>query len=179
MPKVKKTFRIEEETAAHLGELAAREGVTATELLERAIRAYGSEPYAEPYACHTPENAVDEPPAGGTADDAVAAAAVAALTEQRAVTDRQRADLSSALVSAQKSIEQAHALHAADKQNAAGGMLAYIAARLQRAKRIIEVIQQNRMPDRPAEHPFRTRQKRDRAAAGPLLHAGACLGRHG
>lgn len=119
MPKVKKTFRIEEETASHLGELAAREGVTATELLERAIRAYGSEPYAEPYACHTPshtpENAADEPPAGGVADDA-ASVAVAALAEQLAVKDRQIADLSAALVSAQKSIEQAHALHAADKQ---------------------------------------------------------------
>ena len=119
MPKVKKTFRIEEETASHLGELAAREGVTATELLERAIRAYGSEPYAEPYACHTPshtpENAADEPPAGGVADGA-ASVAVAALAEQLAVKDRQIADLSAALVSAQKSIEQAHALHAADKQ---------------------------------------------------------------
>ena len=121
MPKVKKTFRIEEETASHLGELAAREGVTATELLERAIRAYGSEPYAEPYACHTPshtpENAADEPPAGAVADDA-ASAAVAALAEQLAVKDRQIADLSAALVSAQKSIEQAHALHAVDKQAA-------------------------------------------------------------
>lgn len=117
MPKVKKTFRIEEETASHLGELAAREGVTATELLERAIRAYGSEPYAEPYACHTPGNAADEPPAGGVADDA-ASVAVAALAEQLAVKDRQIADLSAALVSAQKSIEQAHALHAADKQAA-------------------------------------------------------------
>lgn len=117
MPKVKKTFRIEEETASHLGELAAREGVTATELLERAIRAYGSEPYAEPYVCHTPENAADEPPAGAVADDA-ASVAVAALTEQLAVKDRQIADLSAALVSAQKSIEQAHALHAADKQAA-------------------------------------------------------------
>ena len=117
MPKVKKTFRIEEETAAHLGELAAREGVTATELLERAIRAYGSEPYAEPYACHTPENAADEPPAGGVADGA-ASVAVVALTEQLAVKDRQIADLSAALVSAQKSVEQAHALHAADKQAA-------------------------------------------------------------
>lgn len=119
MPKVKKTFRIEEETASHLGELAARESVTATELLERAIRAYGSEPYAEPYACHTPshtpENAADEPPAGGVADGA-ASVAVAALAEQLAVKDRQIADLSAALVSAQKSIEQAHALHAADKQ---------------------------------------------------------------
>ena len=119
MPKVKKTFRIEEETASHLGELAAREGVTATELLERAIRAYGSEPYAEPYACHTPshtpENAADEPQAGGVADGA-ASVAVAALAEQLAVKDRQIADLSAALVSAQKSIEQAHALHAADKQ---------------------------------------------------------------
>lgn len=113
MPKVKKTFRIEEETASHLGELAAREGVTATELLERAIRAYGS----EPYACHTPENAADEPPAGAVADDA-ASVAVAALAEQLAVKDRQIADLSAALVSAQKSIEQAHALHAADKQAA-------------------------------------------------------------
>lgn len=111
MPKVKKTFRIEEETAARLGELAAREGVTATELLERAIRAYGS----EPYACHTPENAASDAPAGGFADDATAAA-VAALTEQLAVKDRQIADLSAALVSAQKSVEQAHALHAADKQ---------------------------------------------------------------
>ena len=119
MPKVKKTFRIEEETASHLGELAAREGVTATELLERAIRAYGSEPYAEPYACHTPshtpENAADEPPVGGVADGS-ASVAVAALAEQLAVKDRQIADLSAALVSAQKSIEQAHALHAADKQ---------------------------------------------------------------
>ena len=117
MPKVKKTFRIEEETAAHLGELAAREGVTATELLERAIRAYGSEPYAEPYACHTPENAASDAHAGRFADDATAAA-VAALTEQLAVKDRQIADLSAALVSAQKSVEQAHALHAADKQAA-------------------------------------------------------------
>lgn len=117
MPKVKKTFRIEEETASQLGELAAREGVTATELLERAIRAYGSEPYAEPYACHTPENAASDAPAGRFADDATAAA-VAALTEQLAVKDRQIADLSAALVSAQKSIEQAHALHAADKQAA-------------------------------------------------------------
>lgn len=117
MPKVKKTFRIEEETASHLGELAAREGVTATELLERAIRAYGSEPYAEPYACHTPENAADEPPAGGVADGA-ASVAVVALTEQLAVKDRQIADLSAALVSAQKSVEQAHTLHAADKQAA-------------------------------------------------------------
>lgn len=121
MPKVKKTFRIEEETASHLGELAMREGVTATELLERAIRAYGSEPYAEPYACHTPshtpEHAADEFPAGVVADDA-ASVAVAALTEQLSVKDRQIADLSAALVSAQKSIEQAHALHAADKQAA-------------------------------------------------------------
>ena len=117
MPKVKKTFRIEEETAAHLGELAAREGVTATELLERAIRAYGSEPYACHTPSHTPENAASDAPAGGVADDATAAA-VAALTEQLAVKDRQIADLSAALVSAQKSVEQAHALHAADKQAA-------------------------------------------------------------
>lgn len=117
MPKVKKTFRIEEETAAHLGELAALEGVTATELLERAIRAYGSEPYACHTPSHTPENAASDAPAGGVADDATAAA-VAALTEQLAVKDRQIADLSAALVSAQKSVEQAHALHAADKQAA-------------------------------------------------------------
>lgn len=117
MPKVKKTFRIEEETVAQLGEQAAREGVTATELLERAIRAYGSEPYACHTPSHTPENAASDAPAGGVADDATAAA-VAALTEQLAVKDRQIADLSAALVSAQKSVEQAHALHAADKQAA-------------------------------------------------------------
>ena len=91
--------------------------MTATEVLERAIRAYGSEPYAEPYACHTPEEAPDSPPIRDFADDA-ASAAIAALTEQLAVKDRQIADLSAALVSAQKSVEQAHALHAADKQAA-------------------------------------------------------------
>ena len=73
------------------------------------------------YACHTPshtpENAASDAPAGGVADDATAAA-VAVLTEQLAVKDRQIADLSAALVSAQKSVEQAHALHAADKQAA-------------------------------------------------------------
>ena len=49
------------------------------------------------------------------ADDATAVA-VAELTEQLSVKDRQIADLSDALVSAQKPIEQACALHAADKQ---------------------------------------------------------------
>ena len=117
MPKVKKPFRIEEEAVALVGEQAAREGVTATELLERAIRAYGSEPYACHTPSHTPENAASDAPAGGVADDATAAA-VAALTEQLAVKDHQIADLSAALVSAQKSVEQAHALHAADKQAA-------------------------------------------------------------
>lgn len=113
MTKVKKTFRIEEKTAAHLLNLADAEGVTATEILERAIRAYGS----KPYACHTPEEVSGRPPIRDFADDATSAA-VAALTEQLAVKDRQIADLSAALVSAQKSVEQAHALHAADKQAA-------------------------------------------------------------
>lgn len=117
MTKVKKTFRIEEKTASHLLDLADAEGVTATEILERAIRVYGSEPYAKPYACHTPEEAPGRPPIRDFADDA-ASAAIAALTEQLAVKDRQIADLSAALVSAQKSVEQAHALHAADKQAA-------------------------------------------------------------
>ena len=113
MPKVKKTFRIEAETASQLGKLAEKEGVTATELLERAIRAYGS----EPYACHTPSHTPDKPPTPSFSGDA-ASAAMAVLTDQLAVKDRQIADLSAALVSAQKSIEQAHVLHAADKQAA-------------------------------------------------------------
>ena len=70
-------------------------------------------------------------------------------------------------------------LHTADQQDPARCMLADVAARLQRAERVIEVIQQDRMADGPAKHPLRPGKQRDHASAGPLLHADARLGLHG
>lgn len=85
--KVKKTYRIDEETADKLARLAEERGTTATEILECAIRAYGTESGDG----HTPDKAFE------------------VLQEQLQVKDRQIADLLEALRGAQ-------ALHAADKR---------------------------------------------------------------
>ena len=46
-----------------------------------------------------------------------------------------------------------------DKQDLAGGMLAHIAARVQRAERVIQIVKQNRMSRRPAEQARRSCQQ--------------------
>lgn len=99
MPKVKKTYRIEQETADKLVQVADDEGITATEVLERAIRAYGSKPDVG----HTDGMAIK-----ALSDE------LERLHGQLAAKDEQLERLGSALVSAQDSLKAAQTLHAVD-----------------------------------------------------------------
>ena len=76
MPKVSRTYRIEQETADRIADISESEGKTATEVVEAAIRAYSSEEYA-----------------GNTAKqaDSTDSPALAALIDQLAVKDAQLA----------------------------------------------------------------------------------------
>ena len=78
MPKVSRTYRIEQETADRIADISESEGKTATEVVEAAIRAYSSEEYA-----------------GNTAKqaDSTDSPALAALIDQLAVKDAQLADM--------------------------------------------------------------------------------------
>lgn len=99
MPKIKRTYRIEQSTADKLAELAEIEGTTATEILERAIRAYGVEPDAsqtESVAITALSNELER------------------LHGQLSAKDEQLERLGSALVAAQDSVKAAQTLHAAD-----------------------------------------------------------------
>lgn len=102
--KVKKTYRIEEETISELQRFCDSTGKTATEVIEGAIRDAIREPYGE----SGPERAGD-----GWAQT------VAALTDQLAVKDDQIASLGRALEAAQETAKAAQALHAANVQERA------------------------------------------------------------
>ncbi|WP_195302508.1 ribbon-helix-helix domain-containing protein [Eggerthella lenta] len=102
--KVKKTYRLEEETIDYLEKLCEQSGKTATEVIEGAIR----DAIREPYGKSDHERAGD-----GWAQT------VAALTEQLAVKDGQIASLGRALESAQETAKAAQALHAANVQERA------------------------------------------------------------
>lgn len=102
--KVKKTYRLEEETISDLQKFCDSTGKTATEVIEGAIRDAIREPYGE----SGPERAGD-----GWAQT------VSALTEQLAVKDGQIASLGRALESAQETAKAAQALHAANVQERA------------------------------------------------------------
>lgn len=54
-------------------------------------------------------------------------------------------------------------LRRVNEQDLAGGVLAHIAARVQRAERVIQIVQQNRMSRRPAEQTRRSCQQKRRA----------------
>lgn len=102
--KVKKTYRLEEETISDLEKLCERSGKTATEVIEGAIR----DAIREPDGGSGPERAGD-----GWAQT------VAALSEQLAVKDGQIASLGRALEAAQETAKAAQALHAANVQERA------------------------------------------------------------
>lgn len=99
--RVKKTFRLNAETVSEIIKVSKRDGISQTEVIERAVRVYGSKPDSS----HT------VPDAGGGVSEAVAA-----LSKQLEVKDSQIEYLSRALESAQHAVEQAHILHAADKR---------------------------------------------------------------
>ena len=98
--KVKKTYRLEQETINELEKLCADSGKSATEVIEGAI--------------HDAIRLSDTERAGeGWAQT------VAALTEQLAVKDGQIASLGRALEAAQETAKAAQALHAANVKQAA------------------------------------------------------------
>lgn len=123
---VKKTFNIDDENAAKLRKLADERGCTATDVLNAAIRAYGSVPYGS----HTDGHTV---PRG----DSVASEAVSALVGQLAAKDAQIAQLMDALAASQEATAEANrtaraaqALHAQERVT--------IEARRSRWKRLLD-----------------------------------------
>lgn len=93
--KVKKTYRLEQETIDELEKLCERSGKTATEVIEGAIHDAIRVPYAE-------------------RDDDGGSDAMVALVGQLAVKDDQIASLGRALEAAQETAKAAQALHAAN-----------------------------------------------------------------
>ena len=96
MAKVSRTYRIEQETADRITEIAENENMTATEVVEDAIRAYSSEKYVENTA-----NQV------GSADSP----ALGALIDQLAKKDEQIAKLMDTVADGTKAVQGAQALH--------------------------------------------------------------------
>lgn len=96
MPKVSRTYRIEQETADRIADISESEGKTATEVVEAAIRAYSSEEYA-----------------GNTAKqaDSTDSPALAALIDQLAKKDEQIAKLMDTVADSTKAVQGAQALH--------------------------------------------------------------------
>lgn len=96
MAKVSRTYRIEQETADRITEIAENENMTATEVVEDAIRSYSSEKYVE-----NTSNQV------GSADSP----ALAALIDQLAKKDEQIAKLMDTVADGTKAVQGAQALH--------------------------------------------------------------------
>ena len=96
MPKVSRTYRIEQETADRIADISESEGKTATEVVEAAIRAYSSGGYA-----------------GNTAKqaDSTDSPALAALIDQLAKKDEQIAKLMDTVADGTKAVQGAQALH--------------------------------------------------------------------
>ena len=99
--KVKKTYRLEQDTVSELERIAETEGVTATEALERAVATYGRVPDAKPYA-----------------DGAGESPLVDAVVAQLAVKDAQIEALGRALEAAQETAKAAQALHSMGQRRA-------------------------------------------------------------
>lgn len=93
MPKVSRTYRIEQETADRIADISESEGKTATEVVEAAIRAYSSEEHA-----------------GNTAKQADSPA-LAALIDQLAKKDEQIAKLMETVADSTKAVQGAQVLH--------------------------------------------------------------------
>lgn len=96
MPKVSRTYRIEQETADRIADISESEGKTATEVVEAAIRAYSSEGYAG--------NTVKQA-------DSTDSPALAALIDQLAKKDEQIAKLMDTVADGTKAVQGAQALH--------------------------------------------------------------------
>lgn len=96
MAKVSRTYRIEQETADRITEIAENENMTATEVVEAAIQLYSSEKYV-----------------GNTANQvgSTDSSALAALIDQLAKKDEQIAKLMETVADGTKAVQGAQALH--------------------------------------------------------------------
>lgn len=120
MPKVSKTYRIEQKTADKITEIAENENMTATEVVEDAIRAYSPGKYI-----------------GNTANkvDSTDSQALTALVEQLAVKDEQIAKLMDTVADSTKAVQGAQALHHETAQTLALESTEQKLSRWQRLKR--------------------------------------------
>lgn len=96
MAKVSRTYRIEQETADRITEIAENENMTATEVVEDAIHTYSHEKYVENTANQV--GSTDSP-------------ALAALIDQLAKKDEQIAKLMDTVADGTKAVQGAQALH--------------------------------------------------------------------
>ena len=120
MAKVSRTYRIEQKTADKITEIAENENMTATEVVEDAIRAYSPGKYI-----------------GNTANkvDSTDSQALTALVEQLAVKDEQIAKLMETVADSTKAVQGAQALHHETAQTLALESAEQKLSRWQRLKR--------------------------------------------
>ena len=120
MAKVSRTYRIEQKTADKITEIAENENMTATEVVEDAIRAYSPEKYI-----------------GNTANKvgSTDSRALTALVEQLAVKDEQIAKLMDTVADSTKAVQGAQALHHETAQTLALESTEQKLSRWQRLKR--------------------------------------------
>lgn len=120
MAKVSRTYRIEQKTADKITEIAENENITATEVVENAIRAYSPGKYI-----------------GNTANkvDSTDSQALTALVEQLAVKDEQIAKLMDTVADSTKAVQGAQALHHETAQTLALESTEQKLSRWQRLKR--------------------------------------------
>jgi hypothetical protein len=118
--KVSRTYRIEQKTADKITEIAENENMTATEVVEDAIRAYSPGKYI-----------------GNTANkvDSTDSQALTALVEQLAVKDEQIAKLMDTVADSTKAVQGAQALHHETAQTLALESTEQKLSRWQRLKR--------------------------------------------
>lgn len=120
MAKVSRTYRIEQKTADKITEIAENENMTATEVVEDAIRVYSPGKYI-----------------GNTANkvDSTDSQALTALVEQLAVKDEQIAKLMDTVADSTKAVQGAQALHHETAQTLALESTEQKLSRWQRLKR--------------------------------------------
>lgn len=120
MAKVSRTYRIEQKTADKITEIAENENMTATEVVEDAIRAYSPGKYI-----------------GNTANkvDSTDSQALTALVEQLAVKDEQITKLMDTVADSTKAVQGAQALHHETAQTLALESTEQKLSRWQRLKR--------------------------------------------
>ena len=109
--KVSRTYRLDEETAARIAEIADKEGFSATDAVTASVQMYFSMKYEQKYEQKYAESAPAEPTAGNSAAVAALVGQLAVKDEQLAKKDEQIAKLMDAVADGQRVVQGAQALH--------------------------------------------------------------------